>query len=273
MKIALELVSPGSPPLDLGRLFPSEVLGLPVREIEKLTVSVAGRPEKIGQHFKVSRAPEGPDELVLSGATAQASYAGFRMEAGRLVIDGDAGPFTGAEMAGGELEVRGNAGDSLGAAMRGGRLRARGAAGDWCGAALPGQAQGMTGGTLVVDGEVGVEAGAGMRRGLLIVGGDCGESAGAGLLAGTIFCLGCLGPGAGLEMKRGSLVAGSSGTLLPGFRPAGEADPEWLHIYTAWLRRLGLSIPPRWDREAPRRFTGDHLVLGKGEVLVYDVSE
>jgi formylmethanofuran dehydrogenase subunit C len=131
----------------------------------------------------------------------------------------------------------------------------------------------MTGGTLLVDGNVGNEAGAGMCRGLLVIGGDSGESLGARLLAGTIFCLGQFGKGAGLEMKRGSLVAGSSKHLLPGFRPAGEADLEWLRIYLTWLLRLGLTFPQDWDQRSPRRFTGDHLVMGKGEVLVYDILE
>jgi formylmethanofuran dehydrogenase subunit C len=157
--------------------------------------------------------------------------------------------------------------------MRGGLLRVRGRAGDWCGAALPGQAKGMTGGTILVDGNVGAEAGAGMRRGLLVIGGDSGESTGVRMLAGTIFCFGRLGREAALEMKRGSLVARSSGALLPGFRPAGEADPEWLRLYLAWLRRLDISCPQTWDRQPPKRFTGDHLVTGKGEVLIYEILE
>ncbi len=273
MRIELELVSPSDLQVDMGMLSPSKVLCLPSTEIEKLTVLVAGRPYPLGEHFKLTRSEAGVDELVLFGQTRRIVSAGRGMDAGRLVIDGEAGPFTGLEMKGGELEVSGNAGDCLGVAMCGGLLRVRGSAGDWCGASLPGQARGMTGGTIFVDGNVGLEAGAGMRRGLMVVGGDSGESMGAGMLAGTIFCLGRLGPGAGLELKRGSLVAGSSVMLLPGFRPAGEADPEWLHIYLTSFRRLGLTYPHVWDRQPPQRFTGDHLVMGKGEVLVYDILE
>lgn len=273
MSVELELLSADDLPVDIGALRPSEILSLSSREIETLPVQVAGRPSALAEHFRLTRSDNGKDELVLSGETRRIVSSGRRMDSGRLVIRGEAGPMTGAEMSGGELEVLGDAGDCLGAALRGGLLHVRGRAGDWCGAALPGQPQGMTGGTILVDGSVGAEAGAGMRRGLLVIGGDSGESTGARLLAGTIFCFGRLGRGAGLEMKRGSLVAGSSGMLLPGFRPAGEADPEWLRLYLAWLRGLNLPGPQAWVRQPPKRFTGDHLGTGKGEILIYDIVE
>jgi formylmethanofuran dehydrogenase subunit C len=273
MRVELELLSTGDLPVDIGALRPSEVLSLPLREIERLSIHVAGRPSALVEHFKLMHSDGGMDELILCGETRRIASAGRSMDTGRLVIDGEAGSFTGAEMSGGELVVNGNAGDSLGAAMHGGLLRVRGNTGNWCGAALPGQAKGMTGGTILVEGNVGDEPGAGMRRGLLVIGGDSGDFPGVHMLAGTIFCIGRLGAGAGLEMKRGSLVGGSSGTLLPGFRPAGEADPEWLRIYLTRLRRFELSFPSAWEHRLPKRFTGDHLVTGKAEVLIYDILE
>ena len=273
MRVELELQSPGDLLVDIGALRPSEVLSRLPGEIEKLSVLVAGRPSALGEHFKIVISEGGRDELVLRGATRRLVSAGRRMESGRLRIEGEAGPFIGAEMSGGELEVFGNAGDCLGMSMCGGLLRVHGSAGDWCGASQPGQAKGMTGGALIVDANVGIETGAGMRRGLLVIGGDSGEYPGVRMLAGTILCMGRLGAGAGLEMKRGSLVAGSSGALLPGFRPAGEADSEWLLITLALLHRLRLPCQQAWDRRSPKRFSGDHLVTGKGEVLVYDILE
>jgi len=273
MRIELELQSSGNLPLDLGTLRPSELVSLTTSQIEKLNMQVAGRPSRLGEHFKLRRFSAGRDELVLRGDTGRIACAGRRMQAGRLVIEGDAGPLAGAEMEGGELQVSGNAGDCLGAAMCGGLIRVRGNAGNGCGAALPGQVKGMCGGMIIVEGNVGAESGAGMCRGLLVIGGDSGEYTGLRILAGTILCLGQLGPGAGLEMKRGSLVAGKSRTLLPGFRLTGEADTEWLRITLAWLRRLALPCPPYWDLRPPRRFTGDHLGLGKGEVLIYEILE
>lgn len=273
MRIELELLSSGNLPVDLGALCFSKMISQSPGEIEKSTVLIAGRADALGEHFKLKKSESHVDEVVLSGSTERIVAAGRRMKIGRLVIEGDAGPFTGVEMSGGELEVFGKAGDCLGLAMGGGLLKVRGSAGDLCGAARPGQARGMTGGTIIVNGGVGAEAGAGMRRGLLVVGGDSGEFPGVRMLAGTFVCLGRLGSGAGLEMKRGSLVAGSSGSLLPGFRPAGEADPEWLRIYLVHLRSLGLTGLNFQDVRPPKRFTGDHLVTGKGEVLVYEILE
>jgi formylmethanofuran dehydrogenase subunit C len=273
MRVELELLPLGDLLIDLGELKPSKVLSLLPRETEKLTLIVAGHQTELGELFKVTHSECGRDELVLRGATGRIISAGRWMEAGRLVIDGEAGPFTGTEMSGGELEVFGNAGECLGVAMQGGLLRVHGRAGDWCGSALPGQVHGMNGGTILVDGDVGDEAGAGMRRGLLIIGGDSGKYPGERMLAGTIFCLGRLGAGAGLEMKRGSLVAGSSGALLPGFYPAGEADSEWLRIYLVWLQRFELPGLQVWNQQQPYRYTGDHLVTGKGEVLVHEILE
>jgi formylmethanofuran dehydrogenase subunit C len=273
MRIELELLPTGDMSVDLGTFQPSRVLSLAPKEIEKLTVHLAGRPYPLGEHFKLRRSASGADELVYLGQTARIVSAGQRMNSGRLVIIGNAGPLTGEGMSGGELEVFGNAGDCLGLAMEGGVLKVQGSAGDWCGAAQLGQVNGMTGGTIIVGGNVGAECGAGMRRGLLVIGGDSGGYAGARMAAGTIFCLGQLGPGAGLEMKRGSLVAGRSAALMPGFRPAGEADAEWLRIYLTSFRRFGLTYPQSWDSQPPNRHTGDHLVAGKGEVLVYDILE
>ena len=273
MRIKLELFSPGDLPVDLGMIRPSKILSLTPGEIEKLPVLVAGCSYELGEHFKVTKFEDSVDEVLLLGATRRIVSAGRGMDEGRLAIHGEAGPFTGAEMSGGELEVFGEAGDCVGVAMHGGMLRVHGNAGDWCGAAQPGQAKGMNGGTLIVDGNVGAETGTGMLRGLLIIGGDSGEATGAGLLAGTIFCLGRMGAGAGLEMKRGSLVADSSRALPAGFRPAGEADPEWVQMFLVSGRKHGLCYPPSWEQRPPQRFTGDHLVLGKGEVLVYDILE
>ena len=124
-----------------------------------------------------------------------------------------------------------------------------------------------------MDGNTGEETGAGMRRGILIIGGDCGDYTGTRMMAGTIICMGGIGTGAGLEMKRGSLVAGKSRALLPGFRQAGKADIEWLRIYLTWLQRLRVNSRHPLNHRLPQRFTGDHLVSGKGEVLVYDFLE
>jgi len=273
MRIELELRSPGNLLIDFGKLCISDLFSLPPKEVEKQTVLVGNRKFVLGDHFKIACFDADKNSLLLCGETRRIISAGRQMESGHLMIEGDAGPYTGAEMSGGELEVSGNAGDCLGEAMRGGVLRVHGNAGDWCGSAQPGQSKGMTGGTIVVDGSIGDEAGAEMRRGLLVAGGNSGKYPGLGMLAGTIICLGQLGAGAGMEMKRGSIVTGCASELLPGFYPAGDANYEWLRIYLAWLQRYWLSDLQAWKQRSTRCFTGDHLVSGKGEILVYDFLE
>jgi formylmethanofuran dehydrogenase subunit C len=93
------------------------------------------------------------------------------------------------------------------------------------------------------------------------------------MLTGTLFVAGKAGRGAGVGMRRGSLVSGSLETLLPGFRPAGPADDEWLRIYFRHLDAAGIAVPAGWRQDGLRRFTGDHLALGKGELLVHDFAE
>ncbi len=102
---------------------------------------------------------------------------------------------------------------------------------------------------------------------------DTGRYAGSRMAAGTILCGGTLGEYPGLGMKRGSIIAQTTSGLLPGFFPAGKADEEWLRISFSEISRSGMSFPSRWLFASPSRFTGDHLEMGKGEILVYDQLE
>jgi formylmethanofuran dehydrogenase subunit C len=93
------------------------------------------------------------------------------------------------------------------------------------------------------------------------------------MLAGSLLIAGKAARGAGVGMRRGSLVAGRLERPLPGFRPAGPADDEWLRIYFRFLENPGIVVPGGWLQRGLRRFTGDHLALGKGELLVDDFVE
>jgi len=259
--------------LDLRGIQPSVVLGLSIREVEALRVLYGNREAALGECCHATISIDEREALVLKGATGWILHAGYGMNVGSLIIEGDAGPLTGVEMSGGSLEVMGNASVGLGSGMQGGILHLHGNAGNNCGAALPGTIQGMTGGIILIDGDVGERAGANMRRGLIVICGECGEYLGVNLLAGTILCFGAVIAGVGMGMKRGTIVANRITKILPGFRSAGEADPEWLRICLGWLRRLRVAYPPKWERRNPLRFTGDHLGFGKGEVLGYDFSE
>jgi formylmethanofuran dehydrogenase subunit C len=273
MKVTLSYTTAGSIPVDVRTLQPATILGLSKSRITKLPLAVGNRPVSLGDVCTVGVSARSGDELVFEGATSRLTHAGEGMDGGRLVIAGDAGSAAGAGMAAGEIEILGSAGDCLGQGMQGGLIRVHGSVGDWCGAARPGYAQGMSGGILLVGRNAGRETGAGMRRGMIFVAGNAGECAGARMLAGSLFVGGKVGPGAGLGMRRGSLVAGRLQRLLPGFLPAGPADDEWLRIYYQFLEKLGISMPPSWLGSGLRRFTGDSLALGKGELLIHDLTE
>ena len=260
MSITLAFESGNSLAVDVRSLQPDVVTGLSKGEIEKLPLAVGRQSVRLGDLCKVKRSSRGREKLILEGDTACLSRAGSRMQAGNLVIAGDAGELTGVEMQNGEIEVCGSAGDCLGLAMQGGLIRVKGNVGNWCGAGLPGQIKGMLGGTI-------------------LVGGDAGEALGrlvpvrAHMLSGSIFVAGGLGTGSGLDMRRGSLVAGRLDNLLPGFRPAGPADNEWVQIYLRWMENAGCAPLAHWMGRASHRFTGDVLESGKGEIIVYDLIE
>jgi formylmethanofuran dehydrogenase subunit C len=152
-------------------------------------------------------------------------------------------------------------------------LRVAGNAGHLLGAAYRGSPRGMRGGTILVEGSAGNEAGCAMRRGLIVVGGSAGDFAGVMMLAGSIVVLGGLGIRPGAGMKRGTLVAaarpGAVPRLLPTFRFDCEYRPPWLALYVRRLRALGFPVPEPLATARCRRYSGDLVELGKGEILLW----
>ena len=160
--------------------------------------------------------------------------------------------------------------------MRGGLVRVAGNAGHLLGAAYRGSPKGMRGGTILVEGSAGNEAGCAMRRGLIAVGGAVGDFAGVMMLAGSIFVFGRLGIRPGAGMKRGTLVTvardGNAPRLLPTFRFDCEYRPPWLPLYARRLRALGFPVPEGLAGTPCRRYSGDFIELGKGEILVWTLA-
>jgi len=274
MRITLDFHIETDLPVDIKGLLPSKVLPLSSKKIEQLQVAIGNTQLALHDCCQVTCSVDATDELVLAGDTDRLDDIGNGMDAGRLVVRGDAGRYAGVEMSSGELVISGNAGDYLGAALKDGMVRVSGNAGDHCGACLPGHKDGMTGGTIFVAGNAGNGAGAAMRRGLLVIGGNSGDYTAVNLRAGTIIVMGTCSQNAGLGMRRGSLVVGKlQGDLLAGFSPAGLADIEWLRLYRNKLNDLGMPLPKSWLKDNWQRFSGDRLSLGKGEVLVHEHIE
>jgi len=74
-------------------------------------------------------------------------------------------------------------------------------------------------------------------------------------------------------MKRGTLAFfglddPDEPGLLPSFEPSGTLRPHVLTIYLRELRALGFPVPEAAFAAPIRRYNGDRVVGGLGEVLV-----
>jgi formylmethanofuran dehydrogenase subunit C len=256
----------GAIPLEAECLTPDRLLGQSADGMARLPVWHGNREETLGQFFTID--PSGAD-VILQGDLRRVKGIGARMTAGRLIVHGSVGMHAGAEMSGGELLIHGDADDWLGAEMHGGRIWVRGNAGNLVGAAYRGARRGMRGGEILIDGNAGQEVGITMRRGLIAVGGRVGDYAGGGMIAGSLFVFGEMPEtkrlGAG--MKRGSIVLlRATPPMLPSFADAGVYDPLFVELYLRHLRGLGFG-PAKIEHMIMRRWCGDRLALGKGEIL------
>ena len=242
-------------------------------EIRRLTVYHGNRSCAVGDCFELS-GDSSDGELVLDGDFARVKMIGQGMGSGRIAVRGHAGMHLGAEMHGGSIDVEGDAGDWLGAEMRGGLIRVRGRAGHLVGGSYRGSASGMKGGAIVVAGNAGNEVGCGMRRGLIAIGGSVGDFAGFNFIAGTIVVSGGFGIRCGAGMRRGSIITlgdeKQQPALLPSFRYDCTYRPQFLALYLRQLRDWGFAIDPAAMGGWFRRYTGDLVALGKGEVLMWE---
>jgi formylmethanofuran dehydrogenase subunit C len=266
--LTLTLREPPAAPVLAEALGADRLAGLGAGEVERLELRHGNRPAAVGDLFAVEGTADG--EVRIAGDLSAVHGIGSAMGDGRLVVEGNAGAHTGARMRGGEVVVEGDAGDWAGAAMTGGVLVVRGAAGRGLGAAYPGGRAGMRGGEIVVHGDAGPEAAAGLRRGLIAVAGRTGAHAGMRMLAGTFAALGALGDHPGAEMRRGTIVAMSAPRLLPTFAPDCVYRPPFLALVLRRLAELGAPIRDEHLGGRYRRYSGDALDLGRGEILVLE---
>ena len=89
-------------------------------------------------------------------------------------------------------------------------------------------------------------------------------------MAGSLFLFGSFGRGVGAGMKRGTIALfGGPPELLPTFRYDGTYRPTFVELYLRQLTAWGFAVPEGVNRGAFRRYAGDVVSLGKGEVLVW----
>lgn len=254
-------------PIETDGLIPNRLVNMAAIEVARLPVQHGNAQAALGDFFAVEGSAN-DGEMLFEGDCSRVKHIGAGMTAGRLTIQGDAGMHLGAAMSGGEIHVHGHAGDWAGAEMRGGLIHVRGNAGHLAGAAYRGSRIGMRGGAILIGGNAGDEVGSTMRRGLVAVGGTVDDFVGASMIAGTVLVFGPAGARAGAGMKRGTLAfLGPLPPLLPTFRYACTYRPEFMGLYLRQLRTWGFSVKEPHIRGSYRRYHGDLVELGKGEVL------
>jgi len=243
-------------------------------EIESLPLHHGNRKKKLAELFEVHG--ERSTHIRIESDVSHVKKIGYGMTKGTIVIKGNAGMHLGAAMSNGQIIVEGNASDWLGAEMKGGVIRIKGDAGNFVGATYRGSKSGMNQGMLIIEGNAGNEVGERMRKGTIVIMGKAGDFLGVGMIGGTIIVFGRIGMRAGAEMRRGSIIAFQEECsvaplqLLPTFRYNCTYSPTFLRVYLKTLQRYGLGIKEEYITGSYRRYNGDIVELGKGEILVYE---
>lgn len=269
MPLVLRYKGQTSLPVELEGLTPEAAATSTIAELARRPLYHGNAAAPLAEFFDLAGSAADDETLVFEGDLSGVHWIGQDMHRGVIRIEGNAGRHLGADMRGGAIYVSGSAGDWLGAEMRGGRIEVRGNCGDLAGSAYRGARRGMAGGCILIHGNAGHELGHKLRRGLIAVGGDLGDSPGFKMIAGSIFAFGRCGLRPGAGMRRGTIALfGSWPPLLPTFRPASSGRPTFLRLMLRELAAGGFPVPPHLAESEYRRYSGDFLELGKGEILV-----
>lgn len=263
--ITLTLKQQPNVPLEAENISPDVMADLRHDAIRALPIFLGKRQCHLEEFFDVEG--EASNEIELRGDAGRVKWLGRGMTRGRLVVAGNAGMHLGAYMKGGTIEVAGNASDWAGGEMTGGLIRIAGNAGGQIGAAYRGSMTGMKDGTILIGGSAGLEVGMRMKRGIIVVGGPVRDFAGLQMKGGTIFLLQGAEIRTGAWMTRGTIVSLKPLQLLPTFARDCVYEPTFLRLYARHLQVLGITLPSTFVYD---RYTGDHAVPGKGEILVWN---
>jgi formylmethanofuran dehydrogenase subunit C len=253
---------------DLRGLVPSRLVAMTQAGIEHLSIGHGAGLVDLGELFRVEPHPA-DDTLVLAGAGLErCDRIGWRLDAGRIVVEGDAGDYAGALMHAGAMHVQGRAGALAACEMAGGELNVDGDVGDYAAATLPGSIDGMRGGRFIVRGDAGERFGDRMRRGTALVFGNVGDFLASRMVAGTIALGGAAGAHVGYAMRRGSVVfAGARPERIAPTFVASIADaPVFWQLLARDLARFGGPFGALPGRRV-ERYLGDLAAAGKGELI------
>ncbi|MCA9129767.1 MAG: formylmethanofuran dehydrogenase subunit C [Planctomycetales bacterium] len=254
-------------PLEAEVLTPDIFRQLSHAEIRAAKLYHGKRTCRVDDFFEVEG--QASETLHLCGDLSRVRWIGRSLSRGAIHVEGNVGMHLGAHMSGGTIEVTGDAGDWVGAEMTGGLIRVHGNAGGQVGAGYRGSLSGMRGGTILVSGTAGLEVGLRMRRGTIVIGKLARDFAGLQMKGGTIVLLGGAEERTGAWMSRGTIISCKPIAVMPTFRRACEYAPIFINVYAQHLTRFGISLPCDSAQGSFSRFTGDHAIPGKGEVLVW----
>ena len=265
----LTLLAPPTLRADLRGLVPSRLGAMTQGEIEHLRIAHGAGLLALGELFRVE-AHAADDGLVFAGAgLARCDRIGWRLDGGRIVVEGDAGDYAGALMHAGEMRVHGSTGALAACEMAGGELIVDGDVGDYAAGCLPGSIDGMRGGLFIVRGDAGERFGDRMRRGTALVFGDAGDFLASRMVAGTIALGGAAGAHVGYAMRRGSVVfAGARPERMAPTFVASIADaPVFWQLLARDLAPFGGPFAALPGRRIERHL-GDLAAAGKGELIL-----
>jgi formylmethanofuran dehydrogenase subunit C len=265
--IKLTLKDKPTVPLEAELLTPDHLSGLSLAAIRALPVFLGKRQLRVDDFFLVEGEPS--EQIELHGDLAKVKWIGRAMTRGQVKVFGNVGMHLGAYMKGGSIEVTGNASDWVGGEMTGGLIHVHGHAGGQVGAAYRGSLAGMNNGTILIDGNAGLEVGMRMKRGLIVIQGMVRDFCGLQMKGGTIVLLGGAEIRTGAWMIRGTIISLKPIKLLPTFSYACTYQPTFLRLYARHLASLGVTLPIDEQEGAYQRYSGDSSVPGKGEILVW----
>ncbi|MCS7112174.1 MAG: formylmethanofuran dehydrogenase subunit C [Ignisphaera sp.] len=261
--IYAKLKAKPSVPIDLRSLKPDRVAGLKSSDIKNIKIMEGGRETVVEEIFEVespAALPQNPEniEIIISGdGASKIRYLGYKMNGGRIVVEGNIGPLAGYKMSRGSIVIKGSAGNWLGARMKGGSIEVFGDAGSFIGAKLPGEkfSKGMKDGTITIHGSAGSYIGLGMGGGTIIVEKSAGNMVGGYMAGGLIIVQGDCGDFIGARMSGGRIIAvGRVGGILPSF---------YIDSVVGEVRARG-----RIFKKPFALFVGDVLTPGRGTIAV-----
>jgi formylmethanofuran dehydrogenase subunit C len=126
----------------------------------------------------------------------------------------------------------------------------------------------MKDGTIIVDGNAGLEVGMRMRGGLIVIRGQARDFTGLQMKGGMIVLVAGAEIRTGAWMHKGTIISLKPLQMMPTFNYVGDRAPSELSEHLSRLTEFGVGLPNAADGVF-RLFSGDLSVSDKGEILVW----